>query len=81
MVLHFVTGEVGSRVWKGVNMYLTSIKDRYNWGYQDGKNAAERNHLFRPAGILKRHTDKHFDAKYQEGYEVGYLEGRQSWKN
>lgn len=55
-------------------MYLTkpSVKQRYNWGYHDGKNAGERGHRFRPAGILKPSTAKHFDAKYQEGYEAGY---------
>jgi len=57
-----------------MSMYLTkpTIKQRYSWGYQDGKNAAERGCPFRPAGILKQSTAKHFDAKYQEGYEAGY---------
>lgn len=56
-------------------MYATNPtpKLRYNWGYQDGKSAGERGQAFRPAGLLQTGVNaRHFDAKYQEGYEAGY---------
>lgn len=66
-----------------MSVYLTkpSVKQRYNWGYQDGKNAAKRSQAFRPAGLLKTGVNaKHFDSKYQDGYETGFWEERDSCK-
>ena len=51
---------------------LNSPEFRFNCGFWDGQTARNHNRPYRPAGILKRSTEKHFDSLYQNGYEAGF---------
>lgn len=51
---------------------MIDSKKRYNYGYQDGLFAKNKNLPYRPAGILKTALCKHFDKMYEKGYKAGY---------
>lgn len=54
-----------------------SKQQRFNWGFQDGKAAAERGNPFRPAGLLNPPDAKHPDYFYGRGYQAGYYSVKQ----